>query len=123
MGAACGARSKERIFGHHVTEYMEMMKEEDPTKYEAHFSKYIKEGIEPDKLEDMYTEAIEKIKEDPDGEESEKKDITHERDGAKITSSDGTEHVRTIKLTLKQRRDKVAAKIQAAQAKMLAGDD
>merc|ERR1712193_400221 len=28
---------KDRIFGHHVTEYMEMMKEEDPTKYEAHF--------------------------------------------------------------------------------------
>merc|ERR1712187_201741 len=111
MGAACGARSRARIFGHHVSEYMEMMKEEDPTKYEAHFSKYIKEGIEPDKLEDMYTE------------ESEKKDITHERDGEKITSSDGTEHVRTIKLTLKQRRDKVAAKIQAAQAKMLAGDD
>merc|ERR1712050_414730 len=64
---------KDRIFGHHVTEYMEMMKEEDPTKYEAHFSKYIKEG--------------------PDGEETEKKDVTHPRDGMKITSSDGTEHV------------------------------
>merc|ERR1712187_399586 len=114
---------KDRIFGSHVQEYMEMMKEEDPTKYEAHFSKYIKEGIEPDKLEDMYTEGIEKIKDDPDGEETEKKDVTHERDGEKITSSDGTEHVRTIKLTLKQRRDKVASKIAAAQAKMLAGDD
>merc|ERR1719160_865853 len=114
---------KERIFGHHVQEYMEMMKEEDPTKYEAHFSKYIKEGIEPDKLEDMYTEAIEKIKEDPDGEETEKKDVTHERNGNTINSSDGSEHIRTIKLTLKQRRDKVAAKIQAAQEKMLAGDD
>merc|ERR1712039_1110677 len=114
---------KERIFGHHVTEYMEMMKEEDPTKYEAHFSKYIKEGIEPDKLEDMYTEAIEKIKEDPDGKETEKKDITHERSGMTINSSDGSEHIRTIKLTLKERRDKVAAKIQAAQEKMLAGED
>merc|ERR1711972_438132 len=114
---------KDRIFGHHVTEYMEMMKEEDPTKYEAHFAKYIKEDIDPDKLEDMYTEAIEKIKEDPDGEEIEKKDVTHERDGEKITSSDGTEHIRTIKLTLKQLRDKVAAKIQKAQEKMLAGDD
>merc|ERR1711933_473288 len=114
---------KERIFGSHVQEYMEMMKEEDPTKYEAHFSKYIKEGIEPDKLEDMYTEAIEKIKEDPDGEETEKKDITHERNGKTINSSDGSEHIRTTKLTLKQRRDKVAAKIQAAQEKMLAGDD
>merc|ERR1711972_587143 len=114
---------KDRIFGKHVQEYMEMMKEEDPTKYEAHFSKYIKEGIEPDGLEDMYTEAIAKIKEDPDGEETEKKEVTHTRSGATINSSDGTEHIRTIKLTLKERRDKVAAKIQKAQEKMLAGDD
>merc|ERR1711972_524301 len=54
---------KDRIFGHHVTEYMEMMKEEDPTKYEAHFAKYIKEDIDDEKVEEMYTEAIEKIKE------------------------------------------------------------
>merc|ERR1711933_627965 len=78
---------KERIFGHHVTEDME------------------------------------KMKEDPDGEETEKKDVTHTRNGMTINSSDGTEHIRTIKLTLKERRDKVAAKIQKAQEKMLAGDD
>merc|ERR1712039_468052 len=113
---------KDRIFGHHVQEYMEMMKEEDPTKYEAHFSKYIKEGIEADKIEDMYTEAIEKIKEDPFADESEKKEITHEHKGNKVTSSDGTEHVRSVKLSLKQRRAKVAAKIAAAQAKMMADD-
>merc|ERR1719155_307265 len=93
---------KDRIFGHHVTEYMEMMKEEDPTKYEAHFSKYIKEDIDADKMEGMYTEAMEKIKEDPFGEEKEKQDITHTRKGNKINASDGTEHVRTMKLTLKQ---------------------
>merc|ERR1712060_768870 len=92
---------KDRIFGKHVQEYMEMMKEEDPTKYEAHFSKYIKEDIEGDKVEEMYTEAMEKIREDPSGEEKEKKDVTHSRKGNKVTSSDGTEHVRTIKLTLK----------------------
>merc|ERR1712151_869933 len=79
---------KDRIFGKHVQEYMEMMKEEDPTKYEAHFSKYIKEDIDADKIEDMYTEAIEKIKEDPYGEETEKKEITHEHKGNKVTSSD-----------------------------------
>jgi len=114
---------KERIFGSHVKEYMEMMQEEDPTKYEAHFSKYIEESIDADKIEDMYTEAHEKIKEDPDPEEKEDKGITHEHKGNKVTSSDGTEHVRTVKLTLKQRRAKVQAKIAAAQAKMLAADD
>merc|ERR1712060_554122 len=67
---------KDRIFGKHVQEYMEMMQEEDPTKYEAHFANFIKEGIEPDKMEDMYSEAYDKIKEDPTGEEREKKGIT-----------------------------------------------
>merc|ERR1711972_950152 len=113
---------KDRIFGKHVQEYMEMMKEEDPTKYEAHFARYIKEDIDPEKIEDMYTDAIEKIKEDPDGEETEKKEITHDIKGNKVTSSDGTEHVRSVKLSLKQRRAKVAAKIAAAQAKMMADD-
>jgi len=114
---------KDRIFGNHVKEYMEMMAEEDPTKYEAHFAKYIAEGIDADKIEDMYTEAHEKIREDPGPEPAEKKGITHERQGNKITSSDGTEHVRAVKLSLKQRRAKVQAKIAAAQAKMLAADD
>jgi len=110
---------KDRIFGKHVQEYMEMLQEEDPTKYEAHFSNFISEGKEADGLEDMYTDAFTKIREDPDLEKAEKKEITHERKGNKITMSDGTEHVRSTKLSLKQRRAKVAAKIAAAQAKLM----
>lgn len=30
-----------------------MLQEEDPTKYEAHFAKYLEAGIEPDKMEDL----------------------------------------------------------------------
>merc|ERR1712113_869053 len=113
---------KDRIFGEHVKEYMEMLQEEDPTKYEAHFAKFIKEGIEPDKMEDMYTEAHQKIKADPDGGKEDAKEVTYERTGETKKCSDGTEHVRTIKLTLKQRKAKVLAKIQAAQERMLAED-
>jgi len=114
---------KERIFGSHLQEYMEMLQEEDPTKYEAHFSKFIAAGIEASGIEDMYTEAHEKIREEPDFEAAEKKSITHESDGVKVTSSDGTEHLRSKKLTLTQRREKVAAKIAAAQERMLAEED
>mmetsp|Transcript_75172 Transcript_75172/g.178654 ORF Transcript_75172/g.178654 Transcript_75172/m.178654 type:complete len:315 (-) Transcript_75172:75-1019(-) len=114
---------KERIYGNHVKEYMEMLQEEDPTKYEAHFSKYIGEGIDADKMEDMYTEAMEKIREEPDREEKDKKEITHERDGKTVKSSDGSEHTRMIKLTLKQRKAKVQAKIAKAQEKMMAAED
>jgi len=115
---------KERIFGNHVKEYMEMMQEEDPTKYEAHFSKFIENDIDADKIEDMYTEAHEKIRENPEAEPAEKKQITHQREGLrKIVSSDGTDHVRCKKIGLEKRRAKVQAKIAAAQAKMLEGAD
>merc|ERR1719245_2196175 len=52
---------KDRIFGGHVKEYMESMAEEDPTKYEAHFSKYIANSIDEGKVEEMYTAAHAKI--------------------------------------------------------------
>jgi large subunit ribosomal protein L5e len=110
---------KERIFGSHVKEYMEMLAEEDPTKYEAHFAKFIEGGMEADGLEDLYGEAHSKIKEDPEFQPKEKKGITHEHKGNKVLASDGTECIRSVKLTLKQRKEKVAAKIAAAQAKMM----
>eukprot|EP00929_Paragymnodinium_shiwhaense_P088169 TRINITY_DN483_c0_g1_i2.p1 TRINITY_DN483_c0_g1~~TRINITY_DN483_c0_g1_i2.p1 ORF type:complete len:313 (+),score=127.96 TRINITY_DN483_c0_g1_i2:88-1026(+) len=110
---------KERIFGGHLKEYMEMLQEEDPTKYEAHFSHFIKEGVDADGLEDLYTECHSKIREDPEKKAAEKKGITYTRKGNKVVGSDGTEHTRTVKLTLKQRREKVAQKIAAAQAKMM----
>jgi large subunit ribosomal protein L5e len=114
---------KDRIFGVHLKEYMEMMQEEDPTKYEAHFSKYIENDIDADKIEEMYSEAHEKIREDPDFVPEEKKGITHSRLLNQITSSDGTEHVRSKKIGLEKRRAKVAAKIAAAQAKMMEDAD
>jgi large subunit ribosomal protein L5e len=113
---------KERIFGGHVKEYMEMLQEEDPTKYEAHFAKFIANDIDADKMEDMYTEAHGKIRENPDYEPTSKKATTWERKGNTVTG-DGKDVTRSVKLSLKQRKQKVAIKIQAAQAKMLAAAD
>jgi len=114
---------KDRIFGGHVKEYMEMLQEEDPTKYEAHFAKFIKNGIDAGKMEDMYAACHKKIRESPDHVPGKKKNIKWERKGNKVKSTDGKEVVRSTKLSLKQRRAKVQAKIAAAQAKMMAGDD
>jgi len=111
---------KEKIMGTHVKEYMEMMQEDDSTKYEAHFSKYIENDIDSEKVEEMYEEAHAKIREDPTGEPASKQGITWKRDGNKVTSSDGTDVTRTIKLSLKQRKEKVAAKMEAARQRVLA---
>merc|ERR1712028_225273 len=110
---------KDRIFGNHVKEYMEMLQEEDPTKYEAHFAKYITKGLEPDGMEEMYSGAHSKIRADPDVKPPAGKDIKHERDGATVKMSDNTSHTRNFKITLKQRRAKVQHKINTAKAKML----
>jgi len=109
---------KDRIFGGHVKEYMEMLQEEDPTKYEAHFAKFVSNGIDADGLEAAYGAAHKKIRENPDYEPKKKKGITWEHKGNKAKSSDGKEVVRSVKLSLKQRREKVRQKIAAAQAKM-----
>jgi len=113
---------KDRIFGNHVKEYMEMLSEEDPQKYEHHFAKYIKNDIDAEKLEAMMTNAHKKIKANPEYEPAADKGITHDHKGNHVNSSDGTSHNRSVKLTLKQRRAKVAAKISAAQQRMAAED-
>jgi len=114
---------KDRIFGGHVKDYMEQLEEEDATKYEAHFSKYIEASINADGLEGMYKAAHDKIRANPAPEAKAKKDVTHTRKGNQITDSTGKDHKRSIKLTLKQRRKKVEIKIAAAQKKMMAEDD
>lgn len=108
---------KAKIFGEHVKDYMESMSEEDSTKYEAHFAKYIENSIDADGLEDMYTNAHAKIREDPSQTKKEAKTVQNSRDGDEITC-DGKTYTRSKKIGLEARRAKVAEKIKAAQEAM-----
>ena len=65
--------------------HTETLKEEDPAKFEAHSAKYVAAGIEAEKMEDACVGA--QIMEDPEGEEAEKKDITHAREEVRAQSS------------------------------------
>mmetsp|Transcript_8249 Transcript_8249/g.20361 ORF Transcript_8249/g.20361 Transcript_8249/m.20361 type:complete len:295 (-) Transcript_8249:58-942(-) len=53
------------IFGGHVGEYMDQMKEEDADAYAKHFSGFIKEGITSDKLEGIYKKVHAAIRAKP----------------------------------------------------------
>jgi len=110
---------KARILGGHVGEYMEMLEEEDPTKYEAHFSKFVAAGIDGGKVQDMYSAAHAKIKADPTFTPKDSKTVENKRSGNKITAG-GKTYQRNVKLTLKQRKEKVRQKIATAQKKALA---
>jgi len=63
---------KKYIFGGQVAEYMELLEEEDPERYQSQFAKYIEKELEGDGLEDLYKEAHEKIREDPKAQPTDK---------------------------------------------------
>lgn len=90
---------KKYIFGGHVSEYMEELKEEDKSMYDKQFSVYIKNGINADSMEDMYTSAHSKIRADPArkaGDKKEHKTVVKGRRG---------------RLSRQQRQDRVKQKI------------
>jgi len=108
-----------RIFGNHVGEYMEMLQEEDPTKYEAHFAKFVEADVTGENIEDKYKEVHSAIKEDPSFTKKEKSDVKNERRG-KTIHCDGKEYQRNKRLNNKQRKANVKGKIKVAQQKALA---
>jgi len=56
---------RDHIFGKHVADYMTMLKDDDDDAYKRQFSRFIKNGITPETLEDMYKKAHSAIREDP----------------------------------------------------------
>jgi large subunit ribosomal protein L5e len=57
---------RKHIFGQHVAEYMKLLSEEDENAYSKQFSQYIKLGIQPDELENIYKTAHAKIRAEPE---------------------------------------------------------
>jgi len=114
----------ERILGTHVSEYMEMLKEEDPDRYKQVFAKFIDADQEED-IEDMYKDAHAKIKEEPKFVKKEASGITNKVTGNLVTTSKGTTYTRQKKISKEQKKGRVQQKKMAAARKLLAaaGDD
>lgn len=53
------------IFGGHVGDYMKKLKESDPEAYQRQFGDYIKAGVEPEKMEAMWTACHAAIRKNP----------------------------------------------------------
>ncbi|KAI4354025.1 hypothetical protein L6164_002926 [Bauhinia variegata] len=89
------------IYGGHVAAYMNTLQEDEPEKYQTHFSEYIKQGIEPDGIEEMYKKVHAAIRADPTVKKSQKEPPKeHKRHNLK-------------KLTYEQRKAKLIARVQA----------
>ncbi|KAK2711166.1 large ribosomal subunit protein uL18-like [Artemia franciscana] len=90
---------RKHIFGLHVAEYMKNLADEDEDAFKRQFSQYIKAGVNADAVEELYKKAHAAIRADP-----EHKPIVKDR------SKVAKKRFNPKKLTLEQRKERVAAK-------------
>jgi large subunit ribosomal protein L5e len=99
------------IFGGHVAEYMETLADDDEERYKTLFNNYIKDGIEADGLEEIYSEAHSAIREDPF-----KKDEDADEKKSKEFWKEESKKYRQQKLTKEEKEKRVQEKIAALRA-------
>jgi len=90
---------KKRIFGGHVADYMKSLQASDQEAYQAHFSRFIKEGIKAEGLESMYKKAHAAIRKDPSLKPTTKKEPKEQK------------KYHDAKITYEERRARVAQKL------------
>ncbi|WRX07539.1 Large ribosomal subunit protein uL18 eukaryotic/archaeal - like 1 [Theobroma cacao] len=77
------------IYGGHVAAYMRTLMEDEPEKYQSHFSEYIKRNIEPDNMEGLYKKVHAAIRADSEAKKSEREPpMEHKRYNLKKLSYD-----------------------------------
>lgn len=95
---------RKHIFGSHVAEYMKALREENPQKYQKHFSDYIKANIKPEELEAKWAAVHKAIRANPAAVKSTKAKPEKQKRWAKK------------KLTLSERKNKVQQKLASKAA-------
>ncbi|XP_060707178.1 large ribosomal subunit protein uL18-like [Hemiscyllium ocellatum] len=102
---------RRHIFGLNVADYMRQLLEEDEDMYKRQFSQYIKHGITPDMMENMYKTAHREIRANPMQEKKPSKEMGKPKRWTRR------------KLSLAQRKDRVAQrKASFLRAQAAAGD-
>jgi len=105
---------RDHIFGAHVAEHMRELKEEDAATYESKFSRYIKNKVTADDIEDLYKKAHKAIRANPIPVKKTK------------TAPAGAKHTRynKAKISLAERKGNVKSKKHLIELKKKhAGDD
>merc|ERR1712130_967936 len=89
---------KKHIMGGHVAEYMDSLEEENEEAYKRQFSRYIKEGIDSESLEDVYAKAHAAIRADPAAKSAPKKEVDKKRrTRARISYAQRRDRVKQVK--------------------------
>uniref|UniRef100_G3NJR1 Large ribosomal subunit protein uL18 n=1 Tax=Gasterosteus aculeatus aculeatus TaxID=481459 RepID=G3NJR1_GASAC len=88
---------RKHIMGVNVSEYMSYLQEEDEDAFKKQFSRFIKNGVTADSIEEMYKKAHASIRENPVHEKKPPKEVKKKR-------------WNRAKLSLAQRKDRIAQK-------------
>jgi large subunit ribosomal protein L5e len=112
---------RDHIFGKHVQGYMDLLKKENKSKFESHFSKWIKclAKNKANNVEALYTKVHAEIRKNPDRKKVERKGTpVHKaisKDKARVfQDSKGRKWLRHKKLSREERKARVISKIQKA---------
>ncbi|KAH0891959.1 hypothetical protein HID58_054388, partial [Brassica napus] len=98
------------IYGGHVSNYMKMLNEDEPEKFQTHFSQYLKKGVDAESMEELYKKVHAAIRADPNPKKTEKPaPKTHKRYNLK-------------KLTYEERKNKLIERVKALNG-AAGGDD
>ena len=104
---------RKRIYGHHVQDYMNHLKEDDTEKYNLVFSKW-NAVLKGKNLEQLYKQVFKGIRENPDHVKKQRAHPpVHVRQGTDVKTHTGT-YPRLQKLTNEERKEKVKQKILKA---------
>ncbi|KAJ1378658.1 Ribosomal protein L5 eukaryotic/L18 archaeal [Sesbania bispinosa] len=103
----------------------ETLMEDEPEKYQSHFSEYIKQGIEPDGIEELYKKVHAAIRADPLQRNLRS---SHQRNTRGLAGNVFPLFVLTLKynlkkLTYEERKAKLIARLQALNSAAGAADD
>jgi large subunit ribosomal protein L5e len=107
---------RERIFGGHVTKYMDILKK-DNDRYQRQFSKWdaCLKASKTVKLEDLYKKIHAEIRKNPTAaapKKKEQKKITRDKKDVSICVNGKHKYRRDVRLSNKQRKERVSKKIQ-----------
>ncbi|WVF70861.1 hypothetical protein IAT40_005655 [Kwoniella sp. CBS 6097] len=102
------------IVGGHVAEYMESLEEEDDERFKKQFASYLASDIGSADIEDIYTEAYAKIREDPSFTPTEKDVAKWKSESLKRKNK---------KLTKEEKLARIQTKIEAYKAGKLDAEE
>lgn len=116
---------RKRIFGVHVADYMTLLKEEEPDKFDRHFARYLKAGITAENMEETVKSCHAAIRANPVRvKTAAKKVVKAVRDGhyIKTVGKDGSEikFLRPRRLNKTERAERVQVKIDEVRRRALA---